>query len=726
MPQNSSSKKSLYHRFLHNPAPLLKVVFIALGVGFLFVGALLLWVAFTPLPDVNAFIEQQPTSSTKLYDRTGETVLYDLNTNVKHSTVTLSAISSNLQHATLAIEDANFYHHGAVSFLAIARSLLVDIKSGAFVQGGSTLTQQVVKNSLLTQKKSILRKAQEWVLAWKLEQHYTKDQVLELYLNSAPYGGNLYGAQAAARAYFGVDAKDLDVAESAYLAALPQSPTYYSPYGNNRSSLDSRKNLVLARMQQLGYLTADEYTKAKNEVVAFGPQQNSSILAPHFVFYIRQYLEDKYGPDVANQSLSVTTTLDMDLQKSAESIVNQYALANVKKFRASNAALVALDPKTGQILAMVGSRNYFDTQIDGNYNATLALRQPGSSFKPFVYATALTEGYTPQTVIFDLPTQFSTSCSPMDNYNDSPPCYAPSNYDNQFRGPMTFTTALAQSINVPAVKVLYLAGIQHVINLAKSAGITTLGSASQYGLSFALGAAEVRLLDLTNAYGTFANNGVYNAPAGILKITDSNGTVLEQYTPKPQQVISTGIARDISSMLSNNTARQPEYPPVNPFTFPGYDVAAKTGTTNESRDAWTIGYTPSIVVGTWAGNNDNSPMVKEIAGYIVAPMWNAFMQVAIAKHPVEYFGEPQAIPDTAPAPLQGVYQVPLADGSIAIHELLYWVQKGNPLAGPPPVPGADAQYAYWEYPLQQWLAGAGVVAPVVPAAPNTAPVATTT
>jgi 1A family penicillin-binding protein len=666
----------------------------------------MLWVAFTPLPDVNTFIEQKETASTKIYDRTGQTLLYDMNTNVHRDNVPLASTSPYVQDATISIEDSNFYHEGAISITAIIRSLFVDILHGSFVEGGSTLTQQVVKNSLLTQKKSIIRKIHEWILAIKLGQIYSKDQILALYLNSAPYGGDLYGVQAASRAYFGIDASQLDIAQSAYLAAMPQSPTYYSPYGNNFSALTDRKNLVLARMQELGYITQNQYTQAKNEAVNFAPQQESSIIAPWFVFYIRQYLENKYGADVANQGLSVVTTLDASLQTSAESIVSQYALANVTKFNASNAALVAIDPKTGQILAMVGSRNYFDTKIDGSYNDTLSLRQPGSSFKPFVYAAALDEGYTPETVVFDLPTQFSTLCAPTDNYNDTPPCYSPVDYDGHFRGPMTFTTALAQSINIPAVKALYVAGIQNVINVATAAGITSLGPAKQYGLSFALGAAEVSLLQLTDGYAAFADNGIYNPPVGILKITDPNGTVLEQYTPAPKQAINPDVAHEISSMLSNNTARQPEYPAVNPFNFPAYDVAAKTGTTNDSRDAWTVGYSPSIAVGTWAGNNDNSPMVKEIAGYIVAPMWNAFMQVALSKYPVEYFTEPPAIPTTDPPVLQGVYQVPV-NGGLQIHNLLYWVQKDNPLAGQPTNPAADPQYAYWEYPIQQWLSGAG-------------------
>ncbi len=710
-----SSRKSLFGAdFFHNPHPVMKFIFIAGGVVCIGFALLFLWVAFTPLPDVNAFIQQKPAQSTRLYDRTGKTLLYNLNTDIKQDAIPLASTSPLVQQATISIEDSNFYKHGAISLTGTGRAIITDIlvvlhiKKNGLIEGGSTLTQQVVKNSLLTQQRTVVRKVQEWVLAWKLEEHYSKNQILELYLNSAPYGGNLYGVEAASRAYFGTDASNIDLAQAAYLAALPQSPTYYSPYGNNLDALTARKNLVLSRMKQLGYITQQQYSQAVNEQVTFNPPQNSSIIAPHFVFYIRQYLEDKYGPNVANQGLSVITTLDADLQHSAESIVSQYAQTNATKFNASNASLVAIDPKTGQILAMVGSRNYFDTQIDGNYNAALALRQPGSSFKPFVYAAALQEGYTPNTAIFDLPTQFSTACSPSDTSNDTPPCYAPGNYDGKFRGPMTFTTALAQSINIPAVKALYLAGIPNVINLATSMGITTLGKPSQYGLSFALGAAEVKLLDLTDAYATFANDGIYNPPTGILKITDAHGSVLEEFTAHPQQAISPDIAHEMSSMLSNNQARQPEYPPQNPFYFPGYDVAAKTGTTNDSRDAWTVGYTPNIAVGTWAGNNNNSPMVKEIAGYIVAPMWNSFMQVAIAKTPVAYFPAPPAIPDSDPAPLRGIYQVPLADGSLAIHELLYWVQKNNPLAGQPSSPASDPQYAYWEYPVQQWVAGAGI------------------
>lgn len=699
------AKESLLQKFIHEPNVFMKLLYIVVGLGFLIIGISILWVAFTPIPALNTFDSRKVANSTKLYDRTGTTVLYDLNHNMKRTTVPLAQISPNLQHATIAIEDQNFYQHGGVSFTGIARSFLTDIVRMHFAQGGSTLTQQVVKNTILTGKKSIIRKVQEWILAIRLEQKYTKDQVLEFYFNVTPYGGTLYGAQAASQAFFGKNASDLDVAEAAYLASIPQLPTYYSPYGNNRASLDARKDLVLQKMLDQGYITKDQYTEAKAEKVTFEPQQSNSILAPHFVFYIEQQLEEKYGPDVATQGLSVITTIDADLQRNAESIVSKYGPINQKQFNASNEAVVAIDPKTGQILAMVGSRDYFDTAIDGNYNAALALRQPGSSFKPFVYAADLLKGYTPDTIVFDLPTQFSTACSPSDNFNDTPPCYAPGNYDSKFRGPMTFTTALAQSINIPAVKALYLAGIPNVLTLAKNMGITTLGQPADYGLSLALGAAEVRPLDLTSAYGAFANDGVLNPPTGILKITDPNGTTLEEYKAAPRQAVDSEVAREMSSMLSNNEARFPEYPADNPFHFPGYDVAAKTGTTNESRDAWTVGYTPSIAIGAWAGNNDNSPMVKEIAGYIVAPMWHDIMAYALTKYPQEFFTAPQPIPDTVPGALRGLY----TDGAAA-HDILYWVNKDDPRSGSGGS-WSDGQFPYWEYPINAgFLTGSSSIA----------------
>jgi membrane peptidoglycan carboxypeptidase len=367
---------------------------------------------------------------------------------------------------------------------------------------------------------------------------------------------------------------------------------------------------------------------------------------------------------------------------------------------------------------MVGSRNFFDTNIDGQYNSALALRQPGSTMKPFIYSLALMNGYTRDTVVFDTPTQFSTACGPSDVTNDTPPCYAPQDFDSAFRGPMTFETALAQSINVPAIKVLYLVGVQNAINLAKSFGLTTLGDSSQYGLTIVLGGGEIRLLDLTNAYAAFANDGIKNTPTGILEVDDSQGNVLEQYSPQPSTVLPSNIARDMSAMLSDAPARVPEYPLNSPLSFPGYDVAVKTGTTNDTRDAWVIGYTPSITIGVWAGNNDNSKMVKSIAGFIAAPMWHDVMAYALSKYPKTYFGEPDTISSSVPPMLQGNWRVPDANGNTIPHDLLYWTNKNNPLGAPPSNPAQDPQYSYWEYGLSAFynshpsLFTGGVMLPV--------------
>lgn len=694
-------------RFLHTKNPIVAGLFVIVGGALFMLGASILWVALTPIPDLDSISTRKISESTRILDRTGEVVLHDLNPDVTRDIEPLSEISQNIQQATIALEDSDFYNHHGISVSGIVRAVLADAEllvglSDGYVQGGSTITQQVVKNTLLTREKSIIRKIHEIILSFKLEQRYEKNEILELYFNNTPYGGTLYGVEAATRAFFGKSAADVSLAEAAYLAALPQSPTRFSPYGNHREELDARKDYALGRMVKLGMITEAEATEAKAEKVLFSTQSENSIIAPHFVFYIEQYLEEKYGPEAVTDGLVVTTTLDVDLQHSAEAIVKPYALENETRYNAENAALVAIDPKTGQILTMVGSRDYFDKEIDGNYNIAIAERQPGSSFKPFVYATALNKGYTPQTAIFDVPTQFSTACAPEDIGNGEYPCYAPGNYDDKFRGPMTFTTALAQSINIPAVKVMYLAGISNVINLATAMGITTLGQADEYGLSLALGAAEVKLVDLVSAFGVFAAEGLRHPPVGILKVEDANGKVLEEYEEKAEQVLDAGVARDISWMLSNNEARFPEYAPTNPFNIPGHDVAAKTGTTNDYRDAWTLGYTPQIAVGVWAGNNDNTPMNKQVAGFIVAPMWRQFMDVAMEKYGAEYFGEPRPIPENAPLPLRGIYTTGDEDEA---HEILYFVDKNNPL-----VPGSstrDAQYRYWEYGVQQWLESMG-------------------
>jgi penicillin-binding protein 1C len=697
---------------------LLASVLALCGLGFFIVGGVLILVAITPVPDITSFASRQINQSTKIYDRTGQILLYDYNRDAKREIVPISGISPNVVNATIAIEDSSFYEHGGIRFTSIIRAMVADALGGGLSQGGSTITQQVVKNTLLTSRKSIIRKLHEWVLAIKLEQVYSKDQILETYLNNIPFGGTLYGVEAAAEAYFSKTAKDLSPVEAAYLAAMIQAPSYYSPYGTHQNDLTARKNVVLERMHTLGFISDSSYEGAKKEVVAFSPAGQNAIIAPHFVFYILNQLEQTYGPNVLLSGLRVITTLDADLETKAESIVNTYALKNEKDFRASNASLVAIDPSTGQILTMVGSRNFFDTAIDGQYNATLALRQPGSTMKPFIYSLALLRGYTRDTVIFDVPTQFSTSCRPSDVSNNKSPCYAPVNFDGVFRGPMTFETALAQSINIPAIKTLYLVGIQNAINLAKQFGLTTLGDPNQYGLTLVLGGGEVRLLDLVGAYATFANDGVLNTPTGILEVDDAQGNVLQKYESQPSQVLPENIARDMSAMLSDAQARLPEYPLNSPLSFSGYDVAVKTGTTNDTRDAWVIGYTPSIALGVWTGNNDNSPMVKSIAGFIAAPMWHEAMAYALTRYPKTYFGEPSPILTMVPPMLQGNWRIPDTNGNIIPHSLLYWTDKNNP-QGPPLVnPSQDPQFSYWEYGVSAWytshpnLFSGGIMLPV--------------
>ena len=673
------------------------------GLGFLLGGVILLTVALTPTPDISSFASRQVTQSTKIYDRTGQTLLYDYNRDAKRETATLANIAPSAINATLAIEDSSFYQHGGIRVSSILRAILADLTPGGATQGGSTITQQVVKNTLLTNRKTVVRKIHEWALAIRLEQAYSKDAILETYLNTIPYGGVLYGVGAASQAYFGIPAKDLDLAQAAYLAAMIRAPSYYAPHGPHLADLDARKNLVLDRMLTLGFITESEHASAEAETVVFSQAGASGIAAPHFVFYILNQLEQTYGTSALVSGLKVTTTLDADLQIQATSIVNEYVLKNEKNGGAHNGALTALDPATGQILAMVGSRDFFDTAIDGQYNATLALRQPGSTMKPFIYALALMRGYTRDTVVFDVPTQFSTACAPSATTNNASPCYAPRDYDNTFRGPMTFETALAQSINIPALKVLYLVGIQNAINLATSMGLTTLGDATQYGLTIVLGGGEVRLLDLVGAYAAFANDGVKNLPTGILEVEDAQGTVLETYVPQPARVLPEQIARDISAMLSDAPARVPEYNLNGVLTIPGYEVAVKTGTTDNSRDAWTIGYTPSIALGVWVGNNDNTP-AKSLAGLAAAPMWHAAMAYALSKYPHTYFGEPSAISSSVPPMLQGNWRIPDASGAIVPHSLLYWTDKNNPQGTPLSNPSFDPQFAYWEYGIQSWYA----------------------
>jgi len=667
-------------------------------------GLLLIWASTLNTPSLSSFDDRLLGQSAKIYDRTGSILLYDLSEKVRRTVTPYDQISPYAKNATIAIEDAGFYTHGGIKITSILRAIIADVFTLKFSQGGSTITQQVVKNSLLSQDKSISRKIKEWILAIKLEKNASKDTILNMYLNESPYGGNIYGIEEASGAYFDKKSKDLTLAEAAYLAALPQSPTVLSPYGKNKDKLEARKNLVLSKMLENKFITQDEYTKALAEKVVFQPKSVAGIKAPHFVMYVKDYLEEKYGDELlAKGGLKITTTLDYDLQQKTEELVYNYVTKSGPALKASNAAMVGVDPKTGQILMMVGSKDYFDATNDGNFNVATAHRQPGSSFKPFAYATAFMKGYTPNTPLYDVPTEFNVNCSPAGVTDGSTPdskCYSPENYEGGYKGLMNFRSALAQSRNIPSVKVLYLAGIDDTLKTATAMGINQLGPASQYGLSLALGGGEVSPLDMTAAYGVFANNGQKAPVTSILKIETEKGEVLEQApdTVITTQVIPEQTAKLINDVLSDPIARSSIF---STKTFGDRQVAIKTGTTNNSRDAWELGYTPSISIGSWMGNNDNTPMAQQASAKIIGPLFLSVMNYELAKIPVETFDAPEASDPTLKPYLNGAWMGPGNE----VHSELYWVARTNPKRALPGSSSNDEQFKNWEYSVLNWSTG---------------------
>ncbi len=711
----------------------------------LLLAIMFIWIATMRVPTITSFADRKVSSSTKIYDRTGTIVLYDVHASIKRTVVTQEQISDYARKAIISIEDKDFYSHHGIKPTSIVRAGLSQFVPFIKQSGGSTITQQLVKNTLLTSKKSITRKVKEWVLAVKLERVMSKDQILTTYLNEAPYGGTIYGIQEASLSFFGKSAIDLTIAEAAYLAAIPNAPSYYSPYGKNKARLENRKNLVLKNMLEQGYITEEQYDLAKTDVVVFKPITENSGKAFHFVEYIRQYLELKYGAEaVENNGLRVITTLDWDMQQVAEKTINENALRNEKDYGATNSGLIAIDPRTGHILTMVGSRDYFDRTIDGAFNITTAGRQPGSSFKPIVYARAFEKGYLPETVLFDIPTQFGP-CGAFDRSSVSP-CYSPDNYDNTFVGPINLRNALAQSRNVPAVQLLSMVGLSDALETGKRLGLTTLDrDSSRYGLTLVLGGGEVSLLDMTSVYGVFANEGVRNSTTGILEVSDITGTILEKYVSAPQTVIDPNAARRLSAVLSDNVARTPLFGANSFFNFGGRPVAGKTGTTNNNKDAWVFGYTPSIAVGVWSGNNDNTPMKKGSA--ISGPAWRTFMDFALTKLPYdrpetpESFGTPDMPANyTSLAPvLRGAWAggesffVDTVSGKLATentpvetrkefvipnpHNILFWVDPADPTGPRPSNPAKASQYRRWEAAFQSWISNHPEIVPKYPTKP---------
>ncbi len=680
-------------------------------VCFLILTIMVAW-ASKDLPNPDKLTDRQVAQSTKIYDRAGEHLLYEVFANQKRTLVNLDQIPKDLINGVVATEDTKFYEHKGVRPLSILRAIVYGILPGKRIGGTSTLTQQLVKNAILTNERSYARKIKEIILSLRLEQKYNKDQILKIYFNEIPYGSTNYGAEAAAQDYFGKHVSELNLQECATMAGLPQAP---SKYLNNSDSLKKRRDFVLERMFEENYISREAADKARAEPMTL-QRKFGDIIAPHFVLYVKGQLVEKYGEQTVDTGgLRVITTLDFEKQQAAEKAVKD-AEKKLDESQANNAALVALDPKTGQILAMVGSRDFSNKEIDGQFNvATQGKRQPGSSFKPVVYAAAFEKGYTPDTVLFDVSTNFAASGKE----------YRPQNYDMKERGPVVMRQALQGSLNIPAVQTLYLVGAKKGVEFAERMGYTTL-SEGEFGLSLVLGGGEVKLLEHTNAYGVFANNGVFNEPASILRVEDKDGEILDEWKIKKEnRVLDQKITATISGVLSDDAARAYVFGAGGVLTLPGRPVASKTGTTNNYRDAWTVGYTPSLVAGVWVGNTNNKEMKKGDGGSkLAAPIWKSFMIEALKNSPVEYFPAVPANDANKPI-LRGstgggvTLMIDKMTNKIATnstpqeyieqrtyvpaHSILYYVSKDDPRGPAPENPGDDPQYQIWENAIQDWV-----------------------
>lgn len=693
---------------------LLKIGGIGIAACFIIGTIVVAWVS-RDLPDPNKLSDRSIAQSTKIYDRTGQHLLYEIYNNQKRTLVEMDQISDYIKKATVAVEDKSFYEHNGVRIRSIVRAgfnNLIGRKAGS--GGASTLTQQLIKNITGQDQRGGLsgyfRKIKEAILAIRLEKKYTKDEILKSYLNEVPYGSTNYGVEAASQSYFQKSAKDLTLAESATLAAIVQAP---SRYLKNLDSLRDRRDLVLALMYGQGMITEDEKKEAQGVALRIyksgGPME-----APHFVLYVKQLLSDQFGERAMDEGgLKVITSLDYDKQKSAEAIVKELGDKNAKTANANNAALVAIDPKTAQVLALVGSRDYANEEINGQFDvATLGKRQPGSSFKPFVYTLAFEKGYTPETVLYDVVTDFDARSGEK---------YTPKNFDGKEHGLVTIRRSLQGSLNIPAVKTMYLVGTKNTIDFAKRFGYTTF--TGDYGLSLVLGGGEVNLLEHTNAYATLANNGTHHQPVSILKVTNSaSETLYEWKAEEGTEAIKPQVAATISNVLSDDVARAWVFGARGNLTLPDRPAAAKTGTTNDNKDAWTMGYTPSLAVGVWVGNTIPSPM-KAGGNALAGTIWNKFMREAVKGTKAENFPTPPANDATKPVLRGGNGGITLsinsATGRIATsstpeslisqrtylppHDILHYVIKDDPRGPAPTNPNDDPQYASWERGLQAWM-----------------------
>lgn len=623
----------LLRRLLNNPVIARDRSF-KVGLAAIFLAIFTTWYVTRDLPSPKQLTSRAIPQTTKIYDRGGK-LLYNFYVDQNRTLVPLGEMPNNLKEATIAIEDKDFYRHKGFDIYGITRAFRKTVFEGN-VQGGSTITQQLVKSVFLSPERTISRKLKELYLAFRVEMAFSKDQILEMYLNQVPYGGTAFGVEAAAEQYFGKKVGDLTLAESALLAGLPVAPSYYSPFGQDPKRAIDRQHLVLNRMADERYITFDEAEKAKGEKLNF-KSSAINILAPHFVMFVREYLANKYGETtIAQGGLKVTTTLDFDVQEQTQKIVKEN-IDKLSAFRVGNGAALVTRPKTGEILAMVGSRDFFDVQHDGNVNVTIAPRQPGSSIKPINYATAFERRLiTPATVLLDVSTTFSGGPKP----------YRPVNYDGRFHGPVSVRNALGSSYNIPAVKVLAINTVGAMIDQARKMGITTFVDPSRYGLSLTLGGGEVKMVDMATAFGVFANSGERIDLTPILKVEDSRGRVLEEFRQRSgERALSAESSFLVSSILSDNGARSAAFGPASQLVVKGRTVAVKTGTTDDKRDNWTLGYTPSFLVVVWVGNNDNTPMNPAITSGVTgaAPIWNQVMTYVLRNSVNESFKVPSGV-----------------------------------------------------------------------------------
>jgi 1A family penicillin-binding protein len=650
-------------------------------------------------------VHRKVAQTSIIYDRTGEHVLYEMHGEENRKVLAHNEIPDVVRLATVIVEDNNFYSHHGIDIVSIARSIKADLQKKELAQGASTITQQLARNAFLTNEKSWERKLKEIALAFKIETRYSKDEILDFYLNEIPYGSNAYGVESASGIFFGKPAKDLTIDEAAMLAALPKATSTYSPYGTHTDLLVARQKMIMEKLRDQA--TDPEQKKAVEEAMKVDTLSKiaplkETIEAPHFVFYVKDQLEQNYDKDMIEQGgLKIYTTLDYDMQKNAEAIVKNYVLANGPKDNFSNGSLVAIDPKTGDILAMVGSRDYYDTAIDGKVNVAVTPRQPGSSFKPVVYAKAFEKGFQPETVLFDAPTSFGPDGTGKD--------YTPKNYSGNFNGLVSMRQALSGSLNIPAVKTLYLAGLDNTIELAQRLGITSLTRKSNYGLSLALGGGEVSVLEETAAFSVFGNDGKRNPVRAITKIIGSDGKETDTNLQE-KLVMDPQVARKVCSILSDNKARSFVFGGNTPLNIPGKTVAAKTGTNQDYRDAWTVGFTPSIAVGVWVGNNNYSPMKEGSDGiYVAAPMWRKFMDYALANKQDEKFpdyikmtsdkmmvtGNTGCKVDNSASKDNKKKKKKKDDKCSLDHDILYYIDKDDPL-GPTPPDASDPMVGRWD------------------------------